>query len=104
MSDVQTLTLGSGETINPETGISFANGLGDIYQEMSSRIQASIANLSAANVDQAQIAELVELLNLNEACKGKTGAMKGHFEAHRAAQEHVAASGAGTHAGYLGSR
>lgn len=103
MSDSQVLTLGSGETINPETGIAFADGLIPIYAEMGSRIQASIANLSGAGVAQDQIAKLTEMLNLNSAAIAKAEEMKQHFVDHQGAAALVGATGAGTNNGYLGN-
>lgn len=100
---VQTLTLNSGETISPETGIAFAEGLNAIYTEMGSRIQASIANLSQAGVAQDQIAKFTEMLNLNAAAQAKAAEMSQHFTDHKGTAEHAAATGAGTNAGYLGN-
>lgn len=103
MSDpTQTLVLSSGETINPEAGITLADGLIAIYAEMGSRIQASHANLSQAGVAQDQIGKLAELLGLNSACQGKAEEMKEHFVDHQNAAALVGATGAGTRADYLG--
>lgn len=98
----QTLILSSGETINPEAGIAFTNGLLAIYIEMGSRIEASLANLSQAGVAQDQIAKIAEVLNLNSAAQSKVEEMRQHFVEHQNAATMAAATGAGTHAGYLG--
>lgn len=97
----ETINLASGQTINPEAGIQFADSVGDVVGEVATRVQNSIAALQQAGVDEGQIAEMQELANHLTAANSRAAAMSSAFTGHQEARGAVESAGAGTENGYL---